>query len=703
MTDEQQYRIGDRILFGAAYYPEYEPVERVDEDLRLMAEAGFSLIRVGESVWSTWEPRDNEFELEWLGPVLDKAHEHGISVVLGTPTYAVPPWLMQKHPEIAAEEKTGVRVPWGARQETDTSHPVFREYAERIIRKVVERYGDHPSVVGFQVDNEPGHQVPHNAHVFAGFKSWLIEQYGDVETINDAWNLTHWAHRMTDIEQLWIPDGNHVPQYDLAWRRYQATLTTEYIAWQVAIVKEYASADQFVTTCIDPMRAAVDDRAIGQASDLVAANQYLATQSELAAETEGDYAFPPSGSWAPFFVADRTWAIGQSPFMVTETNATSVGFPWFNYPAYDGQWRQVAWAMIARGARAIEYWHWHTMHGSWESYWGGILPHSFEPGRVYEQIAALGREIRDAGAAVEGIRPDAAVGLLFSMPTRWAFDFHPPLQSPAAPPEKQGPKDTAAYERIVYRYYGGLSRAGHQVRVMHAADAELADPAALAAELPVLVVPALYLVSDELIERLREYASAGGHLVLGIRSLYADEIGRPRLDVQPAGLADAAGVRYDEFSNLLAPVPVTGALSGAATGLIEGLQADGAEVIASYEHPHFGRWAAATTREHGSGRITYVGSLPDLELATSLGRWLAAGTQAGEGPAHPWADQLVPGRVTVHGATNAAGERLWFVHNWGFESQTVTPPMAVTDLGGQPQGAIELGAWDVRILKEATG
>ncbi len=692
MEQQRGYRVGDRILFGAAYYPEYEPVQRVAEDMRLMREAGFSLIRVGESVWSTWEPRDGEFDLEWLAPVLDAAHESGIAVILGTPTYAIPPWLMIKHPEIAAEERTGVLVHWGARQEADTSNPVFREYAERIVRAVVGRYAAHPAVVGFQVDNEPGHQVPHNAHVFEGFKRWLIAEYGSVDAINDAWNLAHWAHRMTDIDQLWIPDGNHVPQYDLAWRRYQATLTTDYISWQVGIVREYASADQFVTTCIDPMRSAVDDRALGAASDIVAANQYLATQSELSADAHGDYTFPPSGSWAPFFVADRTWAIGQSPFMVTETNATSIGFPWFNFPAYDGQWRQVAWAMIARGARAIEYWHWHTMHGSWETFWGGILPHSFEPGRVYEQIAALGREIRDAGSAIEGIVPDAQVGLLFSLPTRWAFEFHPPLQAPSATPEKQGPRDSAAYERIVYRFYGGLSRAGHQVRILHAADVQLAEPDALAAELPVLVVPALYLVSDDLVTLLRDYAAAGGHLVLGIRSLYADEIGRPRMQVQPAGIAAEAGVSYDEFSNLVEPVPVTGAISGAASDLIEGLNADDAEVLAGYEHPHFGRWAAATTKAHGAGRITYLGSMPDLELAESVGRWL--------GSAHPWADQLVPGRVSVHGAINGAGERLWFVHNWGFEPQSVTPPMAVADLTGAAQDVIELGAWDVRVLRE---
>ena len=149
-----------RVLFGAAYYHEYQPYERLKDDLDLMAEARFTVIRVGESVWSTWEPENGRFDLDWLQPVLDGAHERGISVILGTPTYAVPPWLARQYPEIAGERATGERIGWGARQEVDFTHPAFRFHAERIIRKIVARYADHPAVIGFQVDNEPGLRTP---------------------------------------------------------------------------------------------------------------------------------------------------------------------------------------------------------------------------------------------------------------------------------------------------------------------------------------------------------------------------------------------------------------------------------------------------------------------------------------------------------------------------------------------------------------
>ena len=140
----------DRVLFGAAYYFEYGPADRLDVDLDLMRDAHVSVIRVGESVWSTWEPDDGIFDLDWLQPVLDGAHARGISVILGTPTYAIPMWLARRYPEIAAERATGERIGWGARQEVDFTHAAFRFHAERVVRAIVGRHAAPPC----------GHRVP---------------------------------------------------------------------------------------------------------------------------------------------------------------------------------------------------------------------------------------------------------------------------------------------------------------------------------------------------------------------------------------------------------------------------------------------------------------------------------------------------------------------------------------------------------------
>ena len=215
-----------RVLFGAAYYHEYQPYERLKDDLDLMAKAGFSVIRVGESVWSTWEPEDGRFDLDWLLPVLDGAHRRGINVILGTPTYAMPPWLVRKYPEVRAERRTGERIPYGHRQDADYSHPAFRFHADRLVREVVGRYVDHPAIIGYQVDNEPGMELFHNRGAFETFVDRLRERYGDVEALNDRWGLVYWSHRLSRWDDLWVPDGNTVPSYDLAWRRFQSALTT---------------------------------------------------------------------------------------------------------------------------------------------------------------------------------------------------------------------------------------------------------------------------------------------------------------------------------------------------------------------------------------------------------------------------------------------------------------------------------------------
>jgi beta-galactosidase len=698
-----------QVLFGAAYYHEYQPSPRLKTDLDLMVDAGFSVIRVGESVWTTWEPEEGRFDLDWLQPVLDGAHERGIKVVLGTPTYAAPPWLARRYPEIAAETATGVRMPWGGRQEIDYTHPAFRFHAERVIRKIAARYADHPAVIGYQVDNEPGLLVFHNHGVFQRFVDELRQTYGDVETLNEAWGLVYWSHRLSTWADLWTPDGNYQPQYDLAWRRFQARLTTEFIAWQAGIVREYARADQFVTTCIAYERPTVDDADLTKALDVTAGNPYYAMQDALAVpdRATAPQGWTTSGAWSLFASADRMFASKQAPFLVTETNAGAIGGPSVNFPAYDGQWRQAAWAFVARGAEMIEYWHWHTNHFGTETYWIGILPHDQQPGRVYEELARLGRDFQVAGSAVVGLTPDARVGLLYSARAKWGLAFQASFPSAgAAGPSDVTDMDRRSYHAIYDAFYRGAFAAGVPTRVLHdeqlvGADGEaLRDPAELAAELPVLIVPGLLVADNDLLDWLRAYATAGGHLVLGPRTAYGDEEGRARTDVKPARLSDAAGVRYQEFSNLNETLPLVAESSAftlsdgaGATRWVDGLIVEGAEVLVGYRHRHFGRFPAVVSQAHGEGRITTVGTVPDAAFGADLARWLA--------PDARWAG--LPDSVTVHSATNRAGRRVHVVHNWSWDRVEVALPQALTDLLSEEAPVadrVELGAWDVRVLGE---
>ena len=216
-----------------------------------------------------------------------------------------------------------------------------------------------------------------------------------------------------------------------------------------------------------------------------------------------------------------------------------------NFPAYDGQWRQAAWAFVARGAEMIEYWHWHTNHFGTETYWIGILPHDQQPGRVYEELARLGRDFQVAGSAVVGLTPDARVGLLYSARAKWGLAFQssfPRRRRPSRPTSRD--MDRRSYHTIFDAFYRGAFEAGVPARLLHdehllAADgAGSIDPAELAAELPVLIVPGLLVADNALLDWLRAYAAAGGHLVLGPRTAYGDEEGRARTEVKPARLAD---------------------------------------------------------------------------------------------------------------------------------------------------------------------
>ena len=683
------WRGGPRL--GTAYYNEYLPdPSRLETDLDLMTEAGITCIRIGESVWSTWEPRDGEFDLEWMSPILDAAARHRIGVILGTPTYAVPPWLARAHPELAVVRRDGSPVPWGGRQEVDYTSELFRGYAERVIRAVIGRHGRHPAVIGVQLDNEAGLHLIHNDDVVQRFREWVAERYGDVETLNREWGLTYWSHRIADWDELWAPAGNTTPAYDLAWRRFQAELTADFIGWQAGIVRELVDDDTFLTTCIAYNRPAMDDVAVGAQLDIASGNAYYLAQDALDLDREG-----AGGQWyaddVPQFVlmADRMRATTQGPFLVTETGAASIGPAWLTRPPYDGQLAQAAWLLVARGARLVSYWHWHTLHSGAEVHWGGILGHDLEPGRIHAEVSGIGRQFAAAAEWLTDAAPDADLGLVSAHDSEWMMAFEPPLAAGS-----EG--DRGSYARIVGAFGRAAIDAGLQVGYVN--ERQLPEADELVRRVPVLVVAGLVAASDPTLETLVEYARLGGRLVLGPRTGYGDDEGRMRAAPAPAIVGAAAGVGYREFAALAAPVEVVrdGEVVGSARGWVDGLEPAGAEIVLGYGHELFGRWAAVTRRDVGAGSITVVGTLLDRATLADVIAGVA-GTPDGILAARP-------SSVTAHSLAGERG-RVWVVHNWSSQPRTVVVARAaasVLDDAVHTVGAeVTLAPWDVRVWREA--
>jgi beta-galactosidase len=257
----------DTVLYGASYYHEYMPYERLEEDARLMEEAGVTVVRVGESTWSSWEPREGEFELAWMERVVDRMHEGGIKVVLGTPTYSIPPWLYRKHPEILLIPLGQVRTApygfYGPRQNMDITHPTYLKYAERVIRQVVSHFKDHPAVIGYQIDNETSSYGTAGPNVQLGFVDYLKEKYGSVTRLNEVWGLAYWGQLLDNWDEFPPRDGALNPGHEVEWERYQQKLTTAFLAWQAGIVNEYKRPDQFVLqNFVGGVRTNIDEHAI---------------------------------------------------------------------------------------------------------------------------------------------------------------------------------------------------------------------------------------------------------------------------------------------------------------------------------------------------------------------------------------------------------------------------------------------------------
>jgi beta-galactosidase len=678
----------ETILYGVAYYPEYMPYDRLDKDVELMQKAGITVVRVGESTWSTWEPRDGDFQFAWMHRILDRLQAAGIKVILGTPTYSIPPWLYKEHPEIVVTHNESApplddpsapaypssKTPgyYGPRQNYDFLNPYFRQHAEQVIRAIVSHFKDHPAVIGYQIDNETFPTGVPTVYMNSAFLERLKQKYKTPETINKIWGLVYWGQLVNSWEDLPPRNGILNPGYKLEWENFQHDVITEYLAWQAKIVNQYKRPDQFVTQDFSGgVHTNLDQWAIAGNLDIVAENPYFETQKRLDART----------IWLS---GDLGRSLKHTNYLVTETNAQTIGWDSrTQYPQYPGQLRLVVYTHLAAGANMVEYWHWHSLHYGQETYWKGVLSHDLEPSRTYAEVSRVAAELKRIGLQLVDLKKDNKVAILFSADSANALSYMPV-------------SDHVNYTTVLRQMYDALYDLNVEPDFVQAGDPSLA-------RYKVLLVPPLYSASDRVLQQVSDYVKDGGQVVMAFKSGFTNEYSSVRDLMAPGPLRAAAGFRYQEFTNLaepesLTPDPYNIGDQNKGSVWEEFLLPETAHVVASFDDPYW-RFPAITRNQYGKGTLTYEGTF----LTDALQREIIREVVKRAGLVG--LDQNLPSVVRVRHGQNAQGKSLHYYLNFSAEEQTMVYPYGSgSDLltgSSLAQGqSLKLKPWDLVIASE---
>ena len=596
----------ERIWYGGDYNPDQWPEEVWDDDVRLMKKAGVNLVSVGIFSWAKIETSEGVYDFDWLDRIIDKLGEAGVAVDLASATASPPMWLTQAHPEVLWKDYRGDVCQPGARQHWRPTSPVFREYALKLCRAMAEHYKGNPYVVAWHVSNEYGchNRFDYSEDAEHAFQQWCEERYGTIDAVNDAWGTAFWAQRMNDFSEIvpprFIGDGNFMnPGKLLDFKRFSSdALKAFYIAERDALAEITPDLPLTTNFMVSASGSVLDYDDWGDEVDFVSNDHYFipgeAHLDELA------------------FSASLVDGIARKdPWFLMEHSTSAVNWREINYRKEPGQLVRDSLAHVAMGADAVCYFQWRQSKAGAEKFHSAMVPHAGEDSAVFRDVCELSADLNKlSDEGILGSRlAKSRVAVVFDYESEWATEH------------------TATPTQHV-----------HHVDEPLAWFRALADQGVTADVVPVrgawdgyemVVLPSVYLLSEETTRRVRDYVVGGGRLVVTYYTGISDEKDHVWLGGYPGSIRDVVGVRVEEFmpmGNDFTGVPDHLDLSNGAVahdiadviGSVDGT----ATVLATFkDDPWTGMDGvpAIVANTFGEGRSVYVGARLGREgLALSL-------------------------------------------------------------------------------------
>jgi len=664
------------IYFGGDYTPEHFPREVMDEDMRLMNKAGVNIVTINVFTWAQLQPSETTWEFAWLDDIMDTLDRNGIGADLGTATASTPAWMAKKYPEILPIDANGVHFHHGSRQTFNPNSPVYRAFSSVLVRKIAERYKDHPALRMWHVNNELSHFVNYDFSetTIRKFQDWCRKRFGACEALNKAWGLHFWGNNIYEWDEL-MPPMKTAHQVNtsllLEWKRFTNECYMEVARNEIEILREVTPGIPITTNFLYEF-GTLDYFAWADLIDFISVSSFPDPKTT---NHPGEAALSH----------DMMRGLKNQPFVLLEQAPSQVNWRLANVNKKPGVMRLWSHQGMAHGSDGFLFFQWRaSVHGS-EKFHSAMVPHVGENSRVFREVCEFGRELPRLGEVL-GTDVKADVALVLDYNNWWTVEFTP------------GPTALLSYLDNVKAYHYPLFEQNITTDVVPQ-DRDLG-------RYKVVIAPLLYMLKPGFKASVEKFVSEGGTFITTFFSGVVNEYDEVFQGGYPGPLSDVLGLKVEEFEalkpytkNSLVVADAWPELAGEyeSTLWCDILQLGTAQPLAEYGSDFFKGRPALTVNRFGKGKAYYVATLPDREFLRRFLKRVCA--EQGVEP-------VLEAPEGVEAVVRASVDRDYlFVMNHNYEPvEVVLPEGRFVDLLSRQsvEGPITLDAVQTLVLRKAS-
>lgn len=662
-----------RFLYGGDYNPEQWPEDTWANDIQVFKQAHLNSATINVFSWALLEQREGEYDFSKLDKIVKELSDANFDIVLATATAAMPAWMFKKYPDVARVDYQGRRHVFGQRHNFCSNSKNYQVLASKLVKKIVSRYYKNPHIKVWHVNNEYGGNC-YCDNCQNTFRDWLKYKYKNLETLNKAWNMNVWSHRIYDWDEIVVPnelgdawgaEGTEtiVSALSLDYLRFQSESLLKLFKMEKAIIKKY-----------DPV-ALVTTNFHALPNKLLDYQKWAKEQDIISYDSYPSYNMP---IYQSAFLYDLMRSLKHQPFMLMESTPAQVNWQPYSPLKRPGQMSATELQAVAHGADTVQFFQLKQAIGGSEKFHSAVISHSQRTDtRVFKEVTELGEKLEKTGSTILGSKTKAKVGIVFDWNNFWSYEYI------------DGITQDLDYVESILDYYKQFYKRNIPTDIISVDDDF--------SQYDLVVAPVLYMIKSGLAEKIDQYVKRGGNFVASYLSGIVNENDSVYLGGYPGPLKDVLGIWVEESDAVIPGQKITVSLDSnnyQANLICDLLHLEGAHALGNYNSEFYKETPAVSENKWGKGTSWYIGTQLDEAGLSKIFDHLISIVNI-KSLIETKTDLEITKRVTK------SGKELYFVLNMSNDTKDLPSEFdAYKNLFTDKSANKKMKAWEVQLLSK---